>query len=69
VKKMRLALVLLTNAMLLGLLLLIYLDMRNPYYYGGFLCSPSSKIYLALLCGFGLSSGILSIADILERWR
>ena len=68
-KKLRLALVLLTNAMLLGLLLLIYLDMRNPYFYGGFLSSPSAKIYLALLCGFGLTGGILSIADILDRWH
>ena len=68
-KKLRVALVLLSNAMLLGLLVLIYLDQRNPYYYGGFLSSPSARTYLVLLCVCGLSTGVMSVADILGRWR
>ncbi len=68
-KKLRMALTMLSNAFLLGLLVLVYLDQRNPFYYGGFLRSPTSRIYLVLLCGFGLLTGILSMADILDRWR
>ena len=67
-KKLRIALVLLSNAMLLGLMVLIYLDQRNPYYYGGFLSSPSARSYLLVLCVCSLLTGIFSMADILGRW-
>lgn len=68
-KKLRVALVLLSNAMLLGLPLLIYLDQRNPYYHGGFLSSPSARTYLLFLFALCLMTGILSLADLLDRWR
>ena len=66
-KKLRIFLALLTNAMLLGLLLLVYLDGRNPYYYGGFLASPASKVYLVILGVLGLVTTCLSVADLRHR--
>ncbi len=66
-KNLRIFLVLLSNALMLGLLLLLYLDGRNPYYYGGFLTSASSKIYMAVLCGVGLLTNVLFLADLRRR--
>ncbi len=66
-KKLRLFLALLTGAMLLGLLLLVYLDGRNPYYFGGFLASPTSKVYLTVLGVLGLVTTWLSVADLRRR--
>ena len=58
-------LTLLTNAMLLGLILLVYLDGRNPYML--FLTSNVSKIYMLILCGLGVLTTTLSIADLRRR--
>ena len=66
-KKLRIFLALLTNALLLGLPLLCYLDGRNPYFYGGFLASSSSKVYLCVLCAVGLVTTCLSLADLRNR--
>lgn len=66
-KNLRIFLVLLSNALMLGLLLLLYLDGRNPYYYGGFLASASSKIFMAVLCGVGLLTNVLFLADLRRR--
>ena len=55
------ALALLSNAMLLGLLLLVYLDGRNPYM--AFLTSGVSKIYLVILCVLGLTNGIILLSQ------
>ena len=55
------ALALLSNAMLLGLLLLVYLDGRNPYM--AFLTSGVSKIYLVILCVLGLINGIILLSQ------
>ena len=66
-KNLRIFLVLLSNARMLGLLLLLYLDGRNPYYYGGFLASASSKIFMAVLCGVGLLTNVLFLADLRRR--
>lgn len=68
-KNLRIFLALLTNAMLLGLLLLVYLDGRNPYYYGGFLASPTSKVYLIVLAVVGLITSCCSIADLRRQRR
>ncbi len=68
-KRFRIFLAMLTNAMLLGLPLLSYLDGRNPYYYGGFLRSGSSKAYFVILCVVGLVTTCLSIADLRKRDR
>lgn len=62
IKKLRVFLILMTNAMLLGLILLVYLDGRNPYML--FLTSGPSKIYLLILCGLGLLTTFLSLADV-----
>lgn len=66
-KKLRVFLGMLTNAFLLGLLLLVYLDGRNPYYYGGFLNSGSAKVYLVLLALLGLVNTCLSIRDLRQK--
>ena len=66
-KSLRIVLALLSNAFLLGLLLLLFLDGRNPYYYGGFLTSASSKIYMVLLCAAGLLTNCLFLADLRRR--
>ena len=58
-------LTLLTNAMLLGLILLVYLDGRNPYML--FLTSNVSKIYMLVLCGLGVLTTTLSMADLRRR--
>jgi len=58
-------LTLLTNAMLLGLILLVYLDGRNPYML--FLTSNVSKIYMLILCGLGILTTTLSMADLRRR--
>ncbi len=63
-RKLRIFLALLTNALLLGLLLLIYLNGRNPYYYGGFLTSPTSRVYLISLAVLGLLTTTLSLFDL-----
>ena len=60
-KKLKTVLALFSNAMLLGLLLLIYLDGRNPYM--AFLTSGVSKVYLVILCLLGLTNGILILAQ------
>ena len=66
-KKFRIFLALLTNAMLLGLLLLVYLDGRNPYYFGGFLASSASRVYLVVLAAVGVVTTCLSLADLRNR--
>lgn len=64
-KGFRIFLTLLTNAMLLGLVLLVYLDGRNPYMH--FLTSSASKVYLLVLCGLGILTVTLSLADLRRR--
>ena len=63
-KTLQIALVLLTNALLLGLLLLVFLDGRNPYYFGGFLSSDSSRIYLLVLAAVGLITNGFFLAQL-----
>ena len=63
-KRLRIFLALLTNAMLLGLPLLVYLHGRNPYFYGGFLTSPAARIYLVVLAVLGFVTTSLSIFDL-----
>jgi hypothetical protein len=66
-KKFRIFLALLTNALLFGLILLVYLHGRNPYM--EFLTSFSSKIYLYGLCLVGILSTCLTLADLRKRDR
>ena len=54
-------------SMLLGLVVLIYVDMRNPLM--NFLTSTPSKIYLLILCAAGLATAILYITDRRRRYR
>ena len=48
-------------SMLLGLILLVYLDGRNPLM--EFLTSDASKAYLLILCAAGLTTAVLYISD------
>ncbi|MBQ6273843.1 MAG: hypothetical protein IJK63_06415 [Oscillospiraceae bacterium] len=68
-KRLTIFLCMLTNALLMGLPLLCYLDGRNPYYFGGFLRSSASKVYLCVLCVVGVVTCCLYIADLLNRDR
>ena len=49
-------------AMLLGLVLIVYLDGRNPYM--AFLTSGVSKIYILILCAVCLIVSILFAAEL-----
>ncbi len=60
-KRLRVFLAMLTNSLALGLLLLIYLDLRNPYM--EFLSSVPSRIFMAALCLSALATAALYIAD------
>lgn len=64
-KKLRFALAMLSNAMLLGLIVLLYLDSRNPYM--KFLTSDVSKIYILLTCVLGVITGCLYMARFRRR--
>ncbi|MBR5095011.1 MAG: hypothetical protein IK095_07955 [Oscillospiraceae bacterium] len=59
-KRWKIFLALLTNAMLLGMLLLTYLDGRNPFM--AFLTSGPSKIYIAIMCALGILTSTLFLA-------
>lgn len=61
-KRLRFFLALLTDSMLIGMILLVYLDGRNPTLY--FLTSISSKVYTLLMCAVGLASTILCLRDL-----
>ncbi len=58
---LRVLLALLTNSLALGLLLLLYLDRRNPYM--EFLTSVPSRIFMAALCLCALATAVLYIVD------
>lgn len=51
-KRLNLLQPLLTNALLLGMIVLVILDRYNPYQ--GFLNSASSRVYILILCASGL---------------
>ena len=53
-KRLRNALILLANAFLLGLLVLVFLDGRNPAM--AFLTSTASKVYILLTCVSALTA-------------
>ncbi len=61
----KLLLPLLTNAMLLGMLLIVYLDGRNPYM--AFLTSAPSKVYIVLMCLLGLITSTLYLIRTRDR--
>ena len=64
-KRILFALTLLSNSMLLGMALLVYLDSRNPYM--KFLTSGTSKIYILLMCLLGLTVGFLYLRNLWNR--
>ena len=64
-KKLRIALIMLANAMLLGMILLVYLDGRNPFM--AFLTSTASKVYILLMCVTALACLILCLTDLRRR--
>ncbi len=61
-REIKIALAMLTNALLLGLALLVFLDGRNPYM--GFLGSGATKVYLLVLCAVGVTTVSLYIASL-----
>ena len=58
-RKLFTALTMLANAMLLGLIVLVYLDGRNPFM--AFLTSTASKVYILLACVLGLAVTVLCL--------
>lgn len=48
-------------AMLLGLIVLIVLDERNPLMY--FLTSGTAKIYMLIMCAVGIATSAMCISD------
>lgn len=61
-KSLKLLLAMLANAMLMGLVVLVILDARNPYM--RFLTSTSSYVYLLLLAAVGILVVSLYIASL-----
>ena len=61
----KLLLPLLTNAMLLGMLLIVYLDGRNPFM--AFLTSTPSKVYIVMMCLLGLLTSTLYLMRTRDR--
>ncbi len=61
-KRFRLILAMLANAMLMGLAVLVIVDARNPYM--RFLTSTPSYVYLLLLCVLGVTVVSLYIASL-----
>jgi hypothetical protein len=62
VKRFKLILAMLTNAMLLGLIVLVVVDARNPYM--RFLTSTASYLYLLLLAVVGVVVVSMYIASL-----
>ena len=58
--RIKLLLAMLTNALALGLCVLIVLDLRNPYM--GFLSSVPSRVFMLCLCVCALATATLYIA-------
>ena len=61
-KKFKLALAMLANALLLGLIVLVILDARNPFM--AFLTSMPSHLYLLILSIIGVTVVSLYIASL-----
>ena len=61
-KRFKLILAMLTNAMLLGLIVLVVVDARNPYM--RFLTSTTSYLYLLLLAVVGVVVVSMYIASL-----
>ena len=61
-KRFKLILAMLTNAMLLGLIVLVVVDARNPYM--RFLTSTASYLYLLLLAVIGVVVVSMYIASL-----
>ena len=55
----------LSISMLLGLMVLVYLDGRNPYM--AFLTSGVSKVYILLAAALGIASAVLGVAESRKR--
>ncbi len=64
-KRLKILLPLLTNALLLGMVVLVILDRYNPYQ--GFLNSLSSRIYILILCACGLWTSLLLLRRFLRE--
>lgn len=64
-KKARVFLAMLTNALALGLILLILLDLRNPYMQ--FLSSVPSRLFMLALSLCALALATLTLADSRRR--
>lgn len=64
-KRLRIFLALLCNALALSLVVLILLDLRNPYM--GFLSSVPSRVLMLALCLTTLACASLYLADKRRR--
>ena len=61
-KRFKVFLAMLANALLLGLIVLVVVDARNPYM--RFLTSGPSHVYLLLTCALGVTVVSLYIASL-----
>jgi hypothetical protein len=59
-ERLKIFLAMLTNALALGLGVLLLLDLRNPYM--GFLSSVPSRVFMACLCVCAVATATLYIA-------
>ena len=60
-KRLKLFLAMLTNALALSLLVLLLLDLRNPYM--EFLSSVPSRVLMAALCLCALATAVFFLAE------
>ncbi len=61
-KKLKIFVGMLANAMLIGMMLLVYLDERNPFMQ--FLTSFPSKIYMMIMCIVALIVSVMFLLNL-----